>query len=69
MSLTRAVRYETRTRSSTPAAEPPPRSGIGRCQRRGKTRDIVALQALQRDIQIEMHEAEVGRAWRCWSIR
>jgi tRNA-2-methylthio-N6-dimethylallyladenosine synthase len=62
MSLTRAVRYESMysfkysPRPNTLALKRYPED-VSDAE---KTRRIVALQALQRDIQIEMHEAEVG---------
>ena len=62
MSLTRAVRYESMysfkysPRPNTLALKRYPEDVTDA----EKTRRIVALQALQRDIQIEMHEAEVG---------
>jgi tRNA-2-methylthio-N6-dimethylallyladenosine synthase len=62
MSLTRAVRYESMysfkysPRPNTLALKRHPED-VADAE---KTRRIVALQALQRDIQIEMHEAEVG---------
>jgi tRNA-2-methylthio-N6-dimethylallyladenosine synthase len=62
MSLTRAVRYETMysfkysPRPNTLAQKRYPED-VSDAE---KTRRIVALQALQRDIQIEMHEAAVG---------
>ena len=62
LSLTRAVRYETMysfkysPRPNTLAQKRHP-DDVSDAE---KTRRIVALQALQRDIQIEMHEAEVG---------
>jgi len=62
MSLTRAVRYESMysfkysPRPNTLALKRHP-DDISDAD---KTRRIVALQALQRDIQIEMHEAELG---------
>jgi tRNA-2-methylthio-N6-dimethylallyladenosine synthase len=62
MSLTRAVRYETMysfkysPRPNTLAQKRHPED-VSEAE---KTRRIVALQALQRDIQIEMHEGEVG---------
>jgi tRNA-2-methylthio-N6-dimethylallyladenosine synthase len=62
MSLTRQVRYETMysfkysPRPNTLALKRYPEDVTDA----DKTRRIVALQALQRDIQIEMHEAEVG---------
>jgi tRNA-2-methylthio-N6-dimethylallyladenosine synthase len=62
MSLTREVRYETMysfkysPRPNTLALKRYPEDVTDA----DKTRRIVALQALQRDIQIEMHEAEVG---------
>jgi tRNA-2-methylthio-N6-dimethylallyladenosine synthase len=62
MSLTRAVRYESMysfkysPRPNTLALKRYPEDVTDV----EKTRRIVALQALQRDIQIEMHEAEVG---------
>ena len=62
MSLTRAVRYESMysfkysPRPNTLALKRYPEDVTDA----DKTRRIVALQALQRDIQIEMHEAEVG---------
>ena len=62
MSLTRAVRYETMysfkysPRPNTLAQKRYPEDVSDAL----KTQRIVALQALQRDIQIEMHEAEVG---------
>jgi tRNA-2-methylthio-N6-dimethylallyladenosine synthase len=62
MSLTRQVRYETMysfkysSRPNTLAQKRYPEDVTDA----DKTRRIVALQALQRDIQIEMHEGEVG---------
>ena len=62
MSLTRAVRYETMysfkysPRPNTLAQKRYPEDVSDAV----KTQRIVALQALQRDIQIQMHEAEVG---------
>ena len=62
MSLTRAVRYESMysfkysPRPNTLAQKRQPDD----VSEQEKTRRIVALQALQRDIQIELHEAEVG---------
>ena len=62
MSLTRAVRYESMysfkysPRPNTLAQKRYPEDVTDA----DKTRRIVALQALQRDIQIEMHQAEVG---------
>ena len=62
MSLTRAVRYESMysfkysPRPNTLAQKRYPDD----VSEQEKTRRIVALQALQREIQIEMHEAEVG---------
>jgi tRNA-2-methylthio-N6-dimethylallyladenosine synthase len=62
MSLTRAVRYETMysfkysPRPNTLAQKRHPED-VSEAE---KTRRIVALQALQRDIQIELHEAAVG---------
>ena len=62
MSLTRAVRYESMfsfkysPRPNTLALKRYPED----VTEDEKTRRIVALQALQRDIQIEMHEAQVG---------
>lgn len=62
MSLTRTVRYESMysfkysPRPNTLALKRYPEDVTDI----EKTRRIVALQALQRDIQIEMHEAEVG---------
>jgi tRNA-2-methylthio-N6-dimethylallyladenosine synthase len=62
ISLTRAVRYETMysfkysPRPNTLAQKRYPEDVSDAV----KTQRIVALQALQRDIQIEMHEAEVG---------
>jgi tRNA-2-methylthio-N6-dimethylallyladenosine synthase len=62
MSLTRAVRYESMysfkysPRPNTLALKRYPED-VSDAE---KTRRIVALQALQREIQIEMHEAEVG---------
>ncbi len=62
MSLTRAVRYETMysfkysARPNTLAQKRYPED----VSEAVKTQRIVALQALQRDIQIEMHEMEVG---------
>jgi tRNA-2-methylthio-N6-dimethylallyladenosine synthase len=62
MSLTRAVRYESMysfkysPRPNTLALKRHPED-VADAE---KTRRIVALQALQRDIQIEMHEADVG---------
>jgi tRNA-2-methylthio-N6-dimethylallyladenosine synthase len=62
MSLTRAVRYESMysfkysPRPNTLAQRRYPEDVADA----DKTRRIVALQALQRDIQIEMHQAEVG---------
>ena len=62
MSLTRAVRYESMysfkysPRPNTLAHKRYPED----VPEAEKTRRIVALQALQRDIQIELHEAEVG---------
>ena len=62
MSLTRAVRYESMysfkysPRPNTLAQKRHPEDVTDA----DKTRRIVALQALQRDIQIEMHQAEVG---------
>ena len=62
MSLTRAVRYESMysfkysPRPNTLARKRYPED----VSDEDKTRRIVALQALQRDIQLEMHEAEVG---------
>ena len=62
MSLTRAVRYESMysfkysPRPNTLALKRYP-DDVTDAE---KTRRIVALQALQREIQIEMHEAEVG---------
>jgi tRNA-2-methylthio-N6-dimethylallyladenosine synthase len=62
MSLTRSVRYESMysfkysPRPNTLAQKRYPED----VDDAEKTRRIVALQALQRDIQIEMHEAEVG---------
>jgi tRNA-2-methylthio-N6-dimethylallyladenosine synthase len=62
MSLTRAVRYESMysfkysPRPNTLALKRYPEDVTDA----EKTRRIVALQALQRDIQIELHEAEVG---------
>ena len=62
MSLTRIVRYESiysfkySPRPNTLALKRHPDD----VSEEDKTRRIVALQALQRDIQIAMHEAEVG---------
>ena len=62
MSLTRAVRYESMysfkysPRPNTLALKRHPDD----VREEEKTRRIVALQALQREIQLEMHEAEVG---------
>ena len=62
LSLTRIVRYESMysfkysPRPNTLALKRYPED----VDEAVKTRRIVALQALQRDIQIEMHEAEVG---------
>jgi tRNA-2-methylthio-N6-dimethylallyladenosine synthase len=62
MSLTRAVRYESMysfkysPRPNTLAQKRYPED----VPETEKTRRIVALQALQRDIQIELHEAEIG---------
>jgi tRNA-2-methylthio-N6-dimethylallyladenosine synthase len=62
MSLTRAVRYESMysfkysPRPNTLARQRYPEDVTDA----DKTRRIVALQALQRDIQLEMHEAAVG---------
>ena len=62
MSLTRAVRYESMysfkysPRPNTLAQKRYPDD----VSEQEKTRRIVALQALQREIQIELHEAEVG---------
>jgi tRNA-2-methylthio-N6-dimethylallyladenosine synthase len=62
MSLTRLVRYESMytfkysARPNTLAMKRLP-DDIGEQE---KTRRIVSLQALQREIQIELHEAEVG---------
>jgi tRNA-2-methylthio-N6-dimethylallyladenosine synthase len=62
MSLTRSVRYESMysfkysPRPNTLAVKRYP-DDVTDAE---KTRRIVALQALQRDIQIEMHEVEVG---------
>ena len=62
LSLTRAVRYESMfsfkysPRPNTLAQKRYPED-VSEAE---KTRRIVALQALQRDIQIEMHEAAVG---------
>ena len=62
MSLTRAVRYESiysfkySPRPNTLAQKRQPDD----VSEQEKTRRIVALQALQREIQIELHEAEVG---------
>jgi tRNA-2-methylthio-N6-dimethylallyladenosine synthase len=62
MSLTRAVRYE-----SMFSFKYSPRPNTLARQRyaddvteQDKTRRIVALQALQRDIQLDMHEAQIG---------
>jgi tRNA-2-methylthio-N6-dimethylallyladenosine synthase len=62
MSLTRAVRYESMysfkysPRPNTLALKRHPDT----VSEQEKTRRIVALQALQRQIQVELHEAEVG---------
>ena len=62
MSLTRAVRYESMysfkysPRPNTLAQK----RHTDDVSEQEKTRRIVALQALQREIQIELHEAEVG---------
>ena len=62
LSLTRAVRYESMysfkysPRPNTLAQKRYPED----VPDSEKTRRIVALQALQRDIQVELHEAEVG---------
>ena len=62
MSLTREVRYESMfsfkysPRPNTLAQKRYPED----VAEEEKTRRIVALQALQRDIQLEMHEAQVG---------
>ena len=62
MSLTRAVRYESMysfkysARPNTLALKRHPDD----VSEEDKTQRIVALQALQREIQLEMHEAEVG---------
>ncbi len=62
MSLTRAVRYESMysfkysPRPNTLAQKRQPED----VSEQEKTRRIVALQALQREIQLELHEAEVG---------
>ena len=62
MSLTRAVRYESMysfkysPRPNTLALKRHP-DDVSEAE---KTRRIVALQALQREIQIELHEADVG---------
>ena len=62
MSLTRAVRYESMysfkysPRPNTLAQKRHPED----VSEHEKTRRIVALQALQREIQLELHEAEVG---------
>ena len=62
MSLTRAVRYESMfsfkysPRPNTLALKRYPED----VTEEEKTSRIVALQALQRDIQIEMHEAQIG---------
>jgi tRNA-2-methylthio-N6-dimethylallyladenosine synthase len=62
MSLTRAVRYESMfsfkysARPNTLAMKRHPDD----VSEEEKTRRIVALQALQREIQVELHEAEVG---------
>jgi tRNA-2-methylthio-N6-dimethylallyladenosine synthase len=62
LSLTRAVRYESMfsfkysPRPNTLALKRYPDD----VTEQEKTRRIVALQALQRDIQLDMHEAEVG---------
>ena len=71
MTLTRRVRYESMfsfkysPRPNTLALKRYPDD----VSDEEKTRRIVALQALQREIQIELHEAASGRASRCWSIR
>ena len=62
LSLTRAVRYESMysfkysPRPNTLAQKRHPED----VSEHEKTRRIVALQALQREIQLELHEAEVG---------
>ena len=62
LSLTRAVRYESMfsfkysPRPNTLALKRYPED----VPEAEKTRRIVALQALQRDMQVEMHEAQIG---------